>query len=241
MCIRDRPYVESMTKKVSAALVALVLGAATAWGAGVGQLTLLALAGCGALLVVGSTLRTLYLEAMRHRVERRFVPLTAGDDGPAAAEPLDDDGHFVESAAQTLRDAATAPDGRDQLAATVFQRFETGATGARLFLLREIGAGALLRDDHVAKLFASFDLWDAPVQVAGLRDVVASANSDDAQARSSSRPSARCSTARRRCSPRGRSRPKSSPTASCSTAAAALRSRESACLARAFCDCYTPP
>ena len=29
-----RPYVESMTKKVSAALVALVLGAATAWGAG---------------------------------------------------------------------------------------------------------------------------------------------------------------------------------------------------------------
>ena len=48
-----RPYVESMTKKVSAALVALVLGAATAWGASVGQLTLLALAGCGALLVVG--------------------------------------------------------------------------------------------------------------------------------------------------------------------------------------------
>ncbi|KAH8075925.1 hypothetical protein JL720_10382 [Aureococcus anophagefferens] len=180
-----RPYVESMTKKVSAALVALVLGAATAWGAGVSQLTLLALAGCGALLVVGSTLRTLYLEAMRHRVERRFVPLTAGDDGPAAAEPLDDDGHFVESAAQTLRDAATAPDGRDQLAATVFQRFETGATGARLFLLREIGAGALLRDDHVAKLFASFDLWDAP-KVAGLRDAVAARDSRRRQARSSS-------------------------------------------------------
>ena len=82
-----RPYVESMTKKVSAALVALALGAATAFGCGVGELTLLALVGCVMLFGVGVYLRRLYLEAMRHRVERRFVPLVEEATGRLLYNP----------------------------------------------------------------------------------------------------------------------------------------------------------
>ena len=65
-------YVESMTKKVSAALCALALGAATALGADVGELTFLAIASCGALLVVGARLRDLSLGRCRRR--RRDAP-----------------------------------------------------------------------------------------------------------------------------------------------------------------------
>ena len=99
------------------------------------------------LFGVGVYLRRLYLEAMRHRVERRFVPLVEEATGRLLYDP--EDGHFVDSVAVTLVDAGSANDGKDQLAATVFQRFELGGAGAKLFLLREMGTGSLLSPRHV--------------------------------------------------------------------------------------------
>ena len=51
--------------------------------------------------------------------------------------------------------------------------------GAKLFLLREIGAGAALRPREVRELFLGFDAWEPSVRVAALRDVVASLEEDD--------------------------------------------------------------
>ena len=78
-----------------------------------------------------------------------------------------------------VRDATSANDGRDALAELVFERFRRGGVGAKLFLLREIGAGAALRPREVRELFLGFDSWEPSVRVAALRDVIASLDEDD--------------------------------------------------------------
>ena len=173
-----RPYVESLAKKATAAVVALVLGYLTTRGFDIAQLCALALISCALLTMVGFQLRLRYLAAMRRRVARRSVLRTSASfvgkaplPGDQAWGDVDEEGHLV-SVEADVRDATSAGDGRDALAELVFERFRRGGVGAKLFLLREIGAG-VLRPREVRELFLAFDAWEPSVRVAALRDVIA--------------------------------------------------------------------
>ena len=100
---------------------------------------------------------------------------------PAESSPMlrgdatfDDDDLFVASlGANAVDDAKSAQDGRRQISKKLFDRFETGATPVRLYLLREIGSTVLLTDADVKRLFEHFNDWEPTTQVAALRDVIA--------------------------------------------------------------------
>lgn len=179
-----RPYVESLAKKATAAVVALVLGYLTTRGFNIAQLCALALISCALLTMVGFQLRLRYLAAMRRRVARRSVLRTSASfvgkaplPGDQAWGDVDEEGHLVAVEAD-VRDATSAGDGRDALAELVFERFRRGGVGAKLFLLREIGAG-VLRPREVRELFLAFDAWEPSVRVAALRDVIASLDKEE--------------------------------------------------------------
>ena len=71
--VHTGPYVESLAKKATAAVVALILGFLTHRGYRIPQLASLALISCAVLALVGMQLRSRYLAAMRRRVARRSV------------------------------------------------------------------------------------------------------------------------------------------------------------------------